>query len=244
MAAESWIKMGTGLRSHPKVVRMASALKADKLRVVGGLHAVWCVFDEHSADGLLEGYSLSAMDEEIGWKGFSLAMQAIGWLTEMDDGLQAPDYEEHNGASAKRRAADAKRKAAGREEDKTYGGSWTDGGQMSASDADKKQTRVELEKRRNTPLPPKGEGRFPEFWAVWPSTDRKQDRKKCLEKWHRKGLDSVADEILTHVEAMKATRKWLDGFEPAPLTYLNGERWADGVTVESRAENDLYEGAV
>jgi hypothetical protein len=79
------------------------------------------------------------------------------------------------------------------------------------------------------PSPPRGGGRFTEFWNSWPNTDRKADRKKCLEKWQRKGWDSEADSILSHVTAMKATRKWLDGFEPAPLTYLNGERWRDGV---------------
>ncbi len=43
--AGDWIKMRAGLQTHPKVVRLTSALKADKLRVIGGLHAVWCLFD-------------------------------------------------------------------------------------------------------------------------------------------------------------------------------------------------------
>lgn len=92
------------------------------------------------------------------------------------------------------------------------------------------------------PNPPRGEGRFTEFWASWPNTDRKQDRKKCLTKWRRCLWDSEADAILAHVTAMKATRKWLDGFEPAPLTYLNGERWRDGV-VADRSAADIFAGA-
>jgi len=158
-----WIKMGTGLRRHPKVVRMASTLRADKLRVVGGLHAVWCVFDEHSPDGLLEGYTLASMDEEIGWKGFSAAMVLIGWLVEHEDGLEVPEYEEHNGASAKRRASDARRKSSEREADKSYGGSWTQDGQMSASNADRMQTRVELDKKKPTVSSARA-SRLPENW--------------------------------------------------------------------------------
>jgi hypothetical protein len=145
-----WIKMGVHLRTHPKVVRMASALKADRLRVVGGLWAVWCVFDAHSVDGHLPGYSLAAMDEEIGWKGFGRAMSDIGWLIEQDDGLQAPEYEDHNGASAKRRATETKRKADSRgavdartKAERVADWKQTKSGQMSAPDADKKRARGE-----------------------------------------------------------------------------------------------------
>src|SRR5688572_30596653 len=79
MAGE-WIKMTADLRTSPKVVRIASALNADRLRVVGALHAVWCLFDVHSEDGTLNGYTLAAIDELIGWPGFSKAMADVQWL--------------------------------------------------------------------------------------------------------------------------------------------------------------------
>ena len=69
--AGDWIKMRADLHTHPKVVRMASALKADRLRIVGGLHSAWCLFDVHSEDGLLEGYSAETLDDLIGFPGFS-----------------------------------------------------------------------------------------------------------------------------------------------------------------------------
>lgn len=75
---------------------------------------------------------------------------------------------------------------------------------------------------------PPGEGRFPAFWDLWPRTERRVDRKKCLAKWRAAKLDACAEEILAHVTAMKATRKWIEGYEPAPLRYLNGEQWKDG----------------
>ena len=162
-----WIKMGTGLGSHPKVKTMRRALKADRLKVIGGLWAVWCVFDEHSASGRLDGYTLDDMDEEIGWKGFSQAMADIGWLVADADGIEAPDYEEHNGPNAKRRALDSSRKgksrAKGAAEDPdddppdTRTTVRTESGTVSASDADK--TRNREEKRReeeNNPQPPEG----------------------------------------------------------------------------------------
>lgn len=130
--AGDWIKMRADLHTHPKVVRMASALKADRLRIVGGLHSAWCLFDVHSVDGLLDGYSADTLDDLIGFPGFSRAMMAVGWLEENGESLVMPRFEAHNGQSAKRRAQDADRKRNIRK--------------TSASEADKKRTREE--KRR------------------------------------------------------------------------------------------------
>lgn len=133
--AGDWIKMRADLHTHPKVVRMASALKADRLRIVGGLHSAWCLFDVHSVDGFLDGYSADTLDDMIGFPGFSRAMMAVGWLEENGESLVMPRFEAHNGQSAKRRAQDADRKRAKRNVVKT-----------SAPEADKKRTREE--KRR------------------------------------------------------------------------------------------------
>ncbi|HFS8111097.1 TPA: DnaT-like ssDNA-binding domain-containing protein [Enterobacter asburiae] len=130
--AGDWIKMRADLHTHPKVVRMASALKADRLRIVGGLHSAWCLFDVHSVDGLLDGYNADTLDDLIGFPGFSRAMMAVGWLEENGESLVMPRFEAHNGQSAKRRAQDADRKRNARK--------------ASASEADKKRTREE--KRR------------------------------------------------------------------------------------------------
>ena len=113
-----WIKMRMNLQSHPKVVRILSAIRpqdvrnaTDKFRVIGGLHAVWCVFDEHSEDGVLRGYTPETLDHVIGWEGFASAMIGVQWLEVVDgNSLIMPEFSEHNGQSAKRRAEDSKRK--------------------------------------------------------------------------------------------------------------------------------------
>lgn len=238
-----WIKMRVDLRTHPKVVRMASALRADKLRVIGGLFAVWAIFDAHSSDGVLDGYTFQAIDAELGWKGFAQAMSDIEWLMSTDGmGLTAPRFEEHNGQSAKRRAMETERKRLEREAERLA----TKPGHASASHADKNVTREEKrrEEKENPPESPKGEGRFPEFWAAWPTSTRKQDRKKCLAKWQRNHWDAKAAEIVAHVKAMCQTKQWLEGFEPAPLTYLNGERWDDGIPGAGGGQtDDIFAGA-
>lgn len=141
--AGDWIKMRCELQTHPKVVRILSATKSDKFRVIGGLHAVWSVFDAHSVDGVLFGYTPDTLDHVIGWDGFAKAMISVGWLRfDGAETLTLPEFSEHNGQSAKRRAEDQKRKRNGRKEESSP----EDVQDESGQDADKKRTREE--KRR------------------------------------------------------------------------------------------------
>ena len=68
---------------------------------------------------------------------------------------------------------------------------------------------------------------FERFWQVWPVSQRKVAKAKCLDIWKRRKLSEVGEKIVAHVAAMKTTKQWLDGFEPAPVTYLNQNRWED-----------------
>jgi hypothetical protein len=149
--AGDWIKMRLDLQTHPKVVRILSATASDKFRVIGGLHAVWSVFDTHSADGSLSGYTAETLDHIIGWPGFSSAMIAVGWLAEDTQGLVLPEFSEHNGKSGKRRAEDQKRKRDERKSPQSVRN-------LSANDADKKLTREEKrrEELKPSPIPPEG----------------------------------------------------------------------------------------
>lgn len=69
--------------------------------------------------------------------------------------------------------------------------------------------------------------RFSEFWNVWPQ-GHKSNKKGCLDKWKSKNLNSIADEIIADVVSRsKESKKWTTGYIPAPLTYINQERWHD-----------------
>lgn len=151
--AKDWIKMRMDLSSHPKVVRILSATKSDKFQVVGGLHAVWSVFDIHSEHGALHGYTPETMDHVIGWKGFSEAMIKVGWLAyDGAETLTMPDFDTHNGNSAKRRADETERKRKAREKPEEVR---TSCGQV----ADKMRSREEESRgdKDKPPISPKGE---------------------------------------------------------------------------------------
>jgi len=79
--------------------------------------------------------------------------------------------------------------------------------------------------------------RFDDFWQIWPKHERKQDKKKCHEKWIKDGLDALADRIVGDVAARKMGQKWSDPkYIEAPLVYLNGARWDDGYVPDKPAE--------
>lgn len=145
--AGDWIKMRIDLQSHPKVVRILSAIQrtevqkvTDKFRVIGGLHAVWSVFDTHSVDGALQGYTPNLLDHIVGLNGISQAMIDVQWLGyDGAETLVMPEFAEHNGKSGKRRAEDQKRKREGRKCPQSVRN-------LSADDVEENRTREE--KRR------------------------------------------------------------------------------------------------
>ena len=69
--------------------------------------------------------------------------------------------------------------------------------------------------------------RFVEFWKAYPPSSRKVAKSTCGKKWVAKKLDRFADEIIADVVSKSDSKQWRDGFSPAPLTYLNQERWGD-----------------
>jgi hypothetical protein len=84
--------------------------------------------------------------------------------------------------------------------------------------------------------------RFNQFWESYPKTQRKVSKVKCEEVWIKKKLDDIADEILIDVNTKAKSKQWLDGFEPAPLTYLNQQRWLDGIAPDSVEKNNKKSG--
>lgn len=78
---------------------------------------------------------------------------------------------------------------------------------------------------------------FTEFWSVWPKSRRKEARGKCADAWIRNGFESIAEQIVAHVQA-KCQTNWIgDGGEyiEAPLVYLHQRRW-EGAELPEKAD--------
>ena len=77
------------------------------------------------------------------------------------------------------------------------------------------------------------ESGFDKFWTAYPKTPRKGAKSECQKKWVKFYCETQADQIIKHIEWMKTTEQWLKSngaFIPAPLVYLNQQRW-DGAEV-------------
>ena len=78
---------------------------------------------------------------------------------------------------------------------------------------------------------------FERFWSAWPRNGGRYSRKggkaACLAVWTKRYHFTQADQIIKHVEWLKTTADWLkDGgaYIPAPIVYLNQQRW-DGAEI-------------
>lgn len=103
MAGE-WIKFETATLDKPEVLLMADLLETSADDVIGKLLRVWVWFDKNSIDGNAGGVTnvtlMKFLDRLVDRPGFAACMKKVGWLT--DTGL--PNFDRHNGKSAKNRA--------------------------------------------------------------------------------------------------------------------------------------------
>ena len=77
------------------------------------------------------------------------------------------------------------------------------------------------------------ESNFDKFWAAWPKSIRKGSKSDCLKRWKKGMYDGCTDQIIKHVVWMTTTDAWRKSegaFIPAPLVYLNQQRW-DGAEI-------------
>jgi hypothetical protein len=114
--AGDWHPIFNNLRDSPRVVRMARELKCKRALIVGACSIWWAILDDHGTNGLVSGYGLEELDEEVQVKGFGDAMVSVGWIKVIDGGLFAPEWEKHNSQGAKVRLTERAKKRRQRSE--------------------------------------------------------------------------------------------------------------------------------
>jgi hypothetical protein len=154
--AGDWIKMRNNLWDDPRVSNICDLTGSSEAAVIGALYWLWAAADEHTESGYMPGLTATGIDRKTGVPGFAAALLTIGWLTQDADGLTIHNFEEHNGSSAKKRCADAQRKANVRATtDKTR----TTGGQTRTDSGQKEPNRGAREEKRREEIPlPNGRG--------------------------------------------------------------------------------------
>lgn len=104
--AGDWIKLQTCTPDKPEVYVLADSLNLDPDAVVGKLVRIWCWADAQTIDGNCNAVSVtkSLLDRVTGVTGFAEALVGVGWLEKTDSGFRFPNFDRHNGKTAKTRA--------------------------------------------------------------------------------------------------------------------------------------------
>ena len=220
--AGDWIKLEVVTPDKPEVHGIAERLKISAEQVLGGMCRVWIWADQQSVNGNALSVTENAIDRISRVPGLARAMREEGWMLGSGGKVSLPNFDRHNGKTAKQRALTNKRVDTHRKRS---------GNGYGVTSALPEKRREEI-----TPLPPSGA--FVRFWAAWPSGPRKHAKGKCWEAWRKGGFDGQIETVVSHVEAMKATSEWQrekGRFVVAPLVYINQRRW-EGAEVGDDAE--------
>lgn len=107
--AGDWIKVQTCTPDKPEVHLIAEQLGIDPDAVTGKLIRIWCWADQQTIDGNAVSVTKTLLDRVACVTGFAQCLLKVGWLVETESGFQFPNFDRHNGNSAKTRGLSAKR---------------------------------------------------------------------------------------------------------------------------------------
>jgi hypothetical protein len=102
--AGDWIKLQKDTPDKPEVLAIAARLGIDQDAVVGKLVRIWSWFDTHTTDGNALSVTFSFIDRLTGVTGFAEQVALVGWLEQKGHELTLPNFDFHNGETAKKRA--------------------------------------------------------------------------------------------------------------------------------------------
>lgn len=168
--AGDWMKWSKGLSRKPEVLQMASLLGCTAKHMAALCMEFWEWGDDNVepedesaiCPGVVRLASANSalVDDIVGAPGFADAMISVGWLTIRNGRIEFPKFGRHNGKHAKRRALEQERKRSSRQH------SPQDGGNLSASHADKKRTRGEERREEIKKATPSSKSKTPTLEEV------------------------------------------------------------------------------
>ena len=159
----SWIKFETATSEKPEVWAIAQTLGIDADAVVGKLLRVWAWFDTQTVSGNAPSVTKALLDSKVCVSGFCQAMIEVGWMIEEDGVICLPNFDRHNGKTAKKRVLTSKRvaehKASNAKVTQKVTKDFEKGNAPSVTSALPREEKRREDKNINTipPLSPKGE---------------------------------------------------------------------------------------
>jgi len=107
--AGDWIKVENATPQKSEIWAIAETLNIDPDAVFGKLVRIWIWFDEHTEKGNAPSVTKKLLDRNVGVKSFCDCVINVGWMCEKSNKISLPNFDRHNGKTAKNRALTAKR---------------------------------------------------------------------------------------------------------------------------------------
>jgi len=105
----NWIKLDTCTPDKPEVHKLSELLGIDPDEVLGKLVRLWAWADSQTTDGNATSVTKTLLDRITHRKGFADALLSVDWLRQTEFGFSIPNFDRHNGDTAKSRGLTAKR---------------------------------------------------------------------------------------------------------------------------------------
>jgi len=102
--AGDWIKLQNVTPDKPEIVALAEILKIDQDAAFGKCVRIWIWADQQTISGHDLSVTTSFLDRLTNCPGFSSALVEVGWLKARNGRLSIPNFDRHNGQTAKNRA--------------------------------------------------------------------------------------------------------------------------------------------
>lgn len=153
--AGDWIKIAHVTPDKPEVFAIAEDLGINPNAVIGSLVRLWIWADQQTVIGYAENVTFSLLDRVANQIGFAQALKNVGWLKMKRRGIEFPNFERHNGKTAKNRVLSAKRMD-----------DYRNGASVTKASPEKRREEI------NTPLTPQGgelfdSQEFKDAWLRW-----------------------------------------------------------------------------
>lgn len=111
--AGDWIKVESCTPNKPEVMKLARLLGVSRDDAFGKAMRFWIWVDGISVDGHVDGVTSHDVDAVVGAERVARAFESVGWLRIDDENqsIEIPNFERHNGQTAKARALKTNRQS-------------------------------------------------------------------------------------------------------------------------------------
>ena len=232
----TWIKFEATTHDKVEVWEMAQVLQIDPDAVVGKLLKIWLWFDSQTENGHAASVTKMLLDSRVSVTGFCDAMIKVGWMHEEDSMIYLPNFERHNGQTAKNRALAALRKQKSRFGHDT---SVTSVGQNC--DQRREEKRRKEKTTASVPSEQTYSDDFQSFWDAYPPIRRTQ-KKKAFSLFQKAIKHVSAETVIASAKEYAQSDVGSSEYAVGATVFLGNHMWEDDRQAWSRGKPALTTG--